>query len=290
LDAVGAVGVEAAGLLGESVVGRFSRRLHLSDDGLRALVDGLGGIPWVVESTEDVAPSTIGARMDGQAALNALRDVGELTERGLLLRQLDFLRALLTRLASPAGVCRWPLAVGGFRRGGASDFTWIDAVVLAGEWRRLRPADLNPWVLPGKAQGAAWVVDEERAALLRDRLATEDGAADEAPGASDGPVTVRVWNATRRPGFALTAARSLRAAGFDVLEWGNYRVRQSRTRVIDRAGRFDRARAVAEALGVTGVVSDVDPALRTDVEVVLGTDARVTEQTATDERRNDAWR
>lgn len=71
--------------------------------------------------------------------------------------------------------------------------------------------------------------------------------------------------------------RRLRGAGFDVVEWGNYNGHQKKSRVIDRSGRFEQARRVAEALGLVSLYSDADPALRTDVEVLLGEDFRSTD-------------
>jgi hypothetical protein len=64
----------------------------------------------------------------------------------------------------------------------------------------------------------------------------------------------------------------LRTNGFDVIEWGTYSARQGKSRVVDRSGHFERARSVAERLGLVEPYSDADPALRTDVEVVLGED------------------
>ena len=57
-----------------------------------------------------------------------------------------------------------------------------------------------------------------------------------------------------------------------MLDWGDYNGRQVKTRVLDRAGTIENARKVAQTLGADSIMSDVDPSLRTDVEVVLGED------------------
>jgi hypothetical protein len=59
-----------------------------------------------------------------------------------------------------------------------------------------------------------------------------------------------------------------------VVDWGDYNARQTKTRVVDRVGAIENARKVAQTLGTDFVLSDVDPSLRTDVEVVLGDDYR----------------
>jgi hypothetical protein len=86
-----------------------------------------------------------------------------------------------------------------------------------------------------------------------------------------------VWNASGRVGLAIKVVRRLRTAGFDVVEWGNYNGRQNKSRVIDRSGQFERARTVAASLNVVSIYSDVDPGLRTDVDVILGEDFGSTE-------------
>jgi hypothetical protein len=97
-------------------------------------------------------------------------------------------------------------------------------------------------------------------------------------GAGTALITVKVWNASGRVGLAIQVVRRLRAAGVDVVEWGNYNGRQNKSRVIDRSGQFERARTVAALLNVVSIYSDVDPGLRTDVDVVLGEDFGTTEK------------
>jgi hypothetical protein len=85
-------------------------------------------------------------------------------------------------------------------------------------------------------------------------------------------VRVEVLNGGGVPGMARTATERLRAAGFDVVEFGNAPSFDSErpSTVVDRVGRDDVARAVAEALGIDNVLSEPDPNLYVDVTVVLG--------------------
>ncbi|MEQ9400544.1 MAG: LytR C-terminal domain-containing protein [Longimicrobiales bacterium] len=92
--------------------------------------------------------------------------------------------------------------------------------------------------------------------------------------ADDGPrIRVEVLNGGGVPGAAGTATDLLRDHGFDVVYFGNAATfDHDSSRVLDRVGAVDRARAVADALGIRTVRSEPDSNLFLDVSVVLGTD------------------
>ncbi len=83
---------------------------------------------------------------------------------------------------------------------------------------------------------------------------------------------VEVLNGSQRPGLAREATERLRAAGFDVVYFGNAREARGLTVVLDRGGRAPAARAAARVLGVTDVRTAPDAARMVDVTVVLGKD------------------
>ena len=86
-----------------------------------------------------------------------------------------------------------------------------------------------------------------------------------------GRVRVEVRNGGGRSGMARTATNTLRDLGFDVVYFGNAdHFGRDSTVVIDRVGRIEKARAVADALGVGRVVSEPDTNLYLDVTVLLG--------------------
>jgi len=87
-------------------------------------------------------------------------------------------------------------------------------------------------------------------------------------------VRVEVLNGAGVPGLARDVTRALRAAGFDVVYYGNAaRSDQDSTLVIDRIGNPSAAAAVAAALGVTRVETVLDTTLYLEATVVLGKDA-----------------
>ncbi|HEX6751616.1 MAG TPA: LytR C-terminal domain-containing protein [Longimicrobium sp.] len=87
-------------------------------------------------------------------------------------------------------------------------------------------------------------------------------------------VRVQVLNATPTHGLARRATDVLRDHGFDVVETGNAPRGTSpeSSVVVDRVGRIEVARQVADALGIQRVESNRDTNLILDVTVILGRD------------------
>ena len=86
-------------------------------------------------------------------------------------------------------------------------------------------------------------------------------------------VRVEVLNGSGKAGLARGATDFLRDGGFDVVYFGNAREGTADSSVVlDRVGRLDMARSVADALGIRNVASVPDSNLYLDVSVVLGAD------------------
>ena len=84
---------------------------------------------------------------------------------------------------------------------------------------------------------------------------------------------VEVLNASGRSGMARAVTQRLRAAGFDVVFFGNAPASAGdSTVVIDRIGDDAIARAVGEHLGIARIVSQRDTTLYLDATVILGKD------------------
>lgn len=99
-------------------------------------------------------------------------------------------------------------------------------------------------------------------------------SADEVPEPPADPVRVEVLNASGRAGLARDVMRALRDEGFDVVSIGNAPAGTdpARSRVVDRVGKPERARAVADALSVDSVLSQPDTTLYLDATVLIGRD------------------
>ena len=86
-------------------------------------------------------------------------------------------------------------------------------------------------------------------------------------------IRVEVLNGAGTAGLARDATHRLRAAGFDVVFFGNAdHFDHAESVVVDRLGEIRRARGVAAALGIDSVVTAIDSTLMLEVTVVLGDD------------------
>lgn len=86
-------------------------------------------------------------------------------------------------------------------------------------------------------------------------------------------VRVEVLNASGVPGLARRGTDALRDVGFDVVSYGNAPgFAPDTSLVLDRVGRMELARSVADALQVPRVVARPDSNVYVDVTVVLGRD------------------
>ena len=89
----------------------------------------------------------------------------------------------------------------------------------------------------------------------------------------DPRVRVEVLNAGGVDRLARDATEYLRDFGFDVVDFRNARdIGADSSLVLDRVGREETARAVADALGIDNVRSEPDSNLYVDVSVLLGSD------------------
>jgi len=112
------------------------------------------------------------------------------------------------------------------------------------------------------------------------RTAGEGAAGDAARAADRGAVPrpaervrVEVLNASGVPGLARRGTEALRDGGFDVVSYGNAPgFAPDTSLVLDRVGRMELARSVADALLIPRVHARPDSNVYVDVTVVLGRD------------------
>jgi len=83
-------------------------------------------------------------------------------------------------------------------------------------------------------------------------------------------VRVEVLNATDTKGLARRAMLALRAAGFDVVFFGNTAERADTTRILDRSGHADWAALAARAMGKSRVEEQPDSSRFLDLTVLVG--------------------
>jgi hypothetical protein len=101
---------------------------------------------------------------------------------------------------------------------------------------------------------------------------------------------VEVLNGGGESGVAREATGLLRDLGLDVVYFGNAETFSSDSSVVlDRMGRLDGARKVADALGIRAVQSQPDSNLFVDVTVRLGPEWKDPAQTGVEEPPPPPW-
>ncbi|MFA5137817.1 MAG: LytR C-terminal domain-containing protein [Elusimicrobiota bacterium] len=87
-------------------------------------------------------------------------------------------------------------------------------------------------------------------------------------------LTAEVLNASGKGGVALRATKLLRWHEFDVIHFGNAQAPTASTRVVDRVGRPEAARAILRCLGCgdVDVVTAMEDTPQADISITLGRD------------------
>ncbi len=128
---------------------------------------------------------------------------------------------------------------------------------------------------------------------LRLHSAATPGAGTAAPPPPDpaaASIRVEVLNGGGRAGLARVATEQLRAAGFDVVYFGNSPEPRGISVALDRGGREHAAHQVAAALGISTIRTEPDASRLVDVTVLLGKDWPPAPPPARESRLAKAWK
>ncbi len=119
----------------------------------------------------------------------------------------------------------------------------------------------------------AFLISAGTGMRLHSRATPGDSAAASAPvDPAAGTIRVEVLNGGGHPGLARVATDKLRAAGFDVVYFGNSSEPRGISVALDRGGREEAAHEVAAALGIRTVRTEPDANRFVDVTILLGKD------------------
>jgi hypothetical protein len=220
--------------------------------------------------------------MNGHTALQYVRFRGSNADQGRVVRQQLFVKQVLKRLSNPLALVRLPHYAHVLLEGVHTNFSVWDMVLMLIEGRHVKWNNLRLFALPGTPNGVLWKMNLESTKQILTMMETpaprgqpqmplRSRAALEKRGA----MTVEVFNASNRPNAARVVMQILRDRGFDVVNYGTFKLHQQRTLVIDRSGKLRPAQEVAEVLHDANpeVISRVDLAKQVDVTVILGNDA-----------------
>jgi LCP family protein required for cell wall assembly len=273
-------------------------------NGFKAMVDAVAGVQLCVARPvhDDILGTVVDkpgqVRLSGDQALNFVRARhvrGDPTsDYGRIRRQQKFISALM-REAMSNQVLLDPGKLNGFVNAFAAntfgDNLGVDQMLTLGQ--SLHSLDAGrvtfitiPTTGEPNARGNEELRVQDTTALFRTiidgtPLPGEKPAPPKAatglpspagppPAVQPHDVKVQVLNGTERAGLAGQAARSLQAAGFNIVKVDNANEQAAHTVVRYSSAREAHARAVAAA--VPGAVLEVDPTMGTALELVLGPD------------------
>ena len=258
--------------------------LQVDYGGFKRIIDILGGVWVTIKQSMNYDDFAGGYHfhkepgrylLKGDEALFYVRFRGQTGDKGRIFRQQEFIRLILRKLATPLALWKAPELIEATSDTLRTNFSLWDLMYLAVACRRLRPPDMNFYILPGRPRGPYWEYDKDLAPAFASHVLLGTPLTDKfiqpiQPQAE--VVRVNVWNASGQRNLAYELTRYLRRSGYDVVDWGTYAARQVTSRIIDRRGKIGNAQAIASELGVENVHSE--PALNAlvDVEVVVGED------------------
>lgn len=233
------------------------------------LIDAIGGIEIDVEKDMRYTDRWAGFRINlrkGLQTLNGAQAEGYIRFRndplgdiGRVERQQKVLLALFGKMKSPAMIARAPQLIRAFMENTQTNLTPREVLTLGAFAVWLDAADLRTATLPGNFTPFYWEPDwpKVRATVL-----------DMVYGVSPeilADTRIEVLNASGIPGLARRTAERLERLGFQVVRVGTADVTEH-TVIIDRAGRAQVTRVLADLLGNPRIARD---SALTDVEITV---------------------
>lgn len=216
-------------------------------------------------------------RLAGSATLEYVRYRSSQGDVGRISRQQSLIRNLARKLASPrAGfaLLRHPGEYASLFKTNMSLFGMLTALYEFKHWDQSR---MRFQSLPGKPHPRGWWLMQPEKVLRAMTLITLGKILEVQKSYPSEAILVEIFNASGKPRLAERLRRKIHGKGFDVVKVGNYgrEAHRDKTVVVDRTGNLDKAMAVAKQIGVSDVLTAIDPSRQVDVTVILGKDMMI---------------
>lgn len=238
------------------------------------IIDAIGGIDIDVEKdmkyTDRWAGLYIDLKqgrqlLDGEHAMHYIRFRHDLQgDLGRVHRQQKVLLAVFQKLKSPATVLAAPQLLRAFVENTQTNLTMTELITLGWFALRLEVADVQVATLPGQV-GPVYVIPDM--AKGRQLITQLFFGVDPDMLAS---TTIEILNGSGVPGLGRQTAERLQRLGLHIVRVDTAPTRVAQTTVIDRAGRPEVARLVAEILGRKPVTRE--PGAGADITVLVARD------------------
>lgn len=238
------------------------------------IIDAIGGIDIDVEKdmkyTDRWAGLYINLKkgrqlLDGEHAMHYIRFRHDVQgDIGRVQRQQKVLLTVFQDLKSPATVLAAPQLLRAFVENTQTNLTMTELITLGWFALRLESSELQMAMLPGEV-GPVYVIPDM--AKARQLITQMFFGVDPEMLAS---TTIEVLNGSGVPGLGRHTAERLQRLGFRIVRVDTAPTPVERTTVIDRAGRPEVARLIAEILGQKPVTHE--PGAGADITVLVARD------------------
>lgn len=248
--------------------------VKLGPESFARIIDAVGGVEIDVEKdmkyTDRWAGLYINLKkgrqlLNGEQAMHYARfrhdpqgDIGRVE------RQQKVLLALFAKLKSPATVLSAPQLLKAFAENTQTNLTLTELMTLGVFTARLDTGDLTVTTLPGQFGPVYWEPDDAR---IRQTIAEMFYGVDAGMLAS---TAIEILNGSGVPGLGRQTALRLQQLGFRIVRVDNAPAISETTTIIDRAGRPQVARLLAEILGRYRITHE--PGAGPDITVIVARD------------------
>jgi LCP family protein required for cell wall assembly len=252
--------------------------VKLGPQSFARIIDALGGVDVDVEKDMRYTDNWAGLRINlkkGRQLLtgdqadqyirfrhDAIGDIGRVE------RQQKVLMALFAKLRNPATLLAAPTLLRAVAENTHTNLTMTDMITLGMFVVRLSGSDIKTATLPGSFGPLYWEPDRVRLTqTLTDLFYGVDAEVLAATG-------IEVLNGSGIPGLARQTAQRLERLGFRIVRVDTAPAELAATTIIDRAGRPEVTRLLAEILGRSVITRE--PGTGADITIVVAKDLAAT--------------
>ncbi len=207
--------------------------------------------------------------LNGEDALKFIRYRGKGSDIKRISRQQKFISQWVKSIKKPVLMIKSPKIVKHFLEKTDTNISVWGMISLFVELRDFNPSRIRFFTLPGRFYGNYWLCDRDEMSNIFSIV--------NAPRKETSPYLVEVWNASGYGGAARAARDALIRSGFNVVEWGNYSIRQEKTIIKNLSSDINPAIVVQSLLGCGDIINKYESNRAVDLSIIIGKDFKESE-------------
>ncbi len=210
--------------------------------------------------------------MNGEQALHYVRYRDQMGDIGRISRQQYFVRSLINKIFSPIVWIKMPWIAYNLKKCFTTNISLVDFFNILLEFKNLKITDIRFSTLTGKPKGRYIELDTNTLYSLVNYInCNKNDFLD------NKRVLLKIYNATNKPQLAKQVVFFLRKKGYDVLDWGNWYCKQSRSRIIDYSHNIQVVKEISKLLNIFDINTSYSKFLFSDdtqsnIIIIIGED------------------